>query len=327
MWDFSIAGTLGILARTWPFILERLVVYFTITVAYVVAMGGGAGVGYGVGHIFDRDGGPLTFAFWGGALGFGMVTVALYWLREYLLYLVKAGHIAVMVHLLDGRPVPLGQSQIGYARAEVTARFREANVLFAIDQLVKAVIVTIGRLLGGIAAFLPIPGLDGLVRFANTVVRLSLTYVDEIILGLIIRRASTSPFETGRDGLVLYAQNGMLMLKNAVWLAVFLWLLTIVVFLFMLAPAAAVLYYMPGQLAGWSFVLAIVFAWALRAALLEPFAVAALMSVYFRAIEGQQPDPDWERRLDEASSQFRDLAGGMADRMGFGRPGSGAQPA
>lgn len=319
MWDFSIGGTLGLLLRTWPFVLLRLAIYFAISMGYVLAVGTGAGVGYGVGHIFGREGGPLAFSFWGGVLGFGGVSLALYWLREYLLYMVKAGHIAVMAHLIDGRPVPDGQSQIAYARAEVTARFKEANILFALDQLIKAVIVTIGRLLGGIAAFLPIPGLQGLVRFANTVMRLSLTYVDEIILGYNIRRASGAPFDTAREGLVLYAQNGMRMVKNAVWLAVFLWLVTIVVFVFMLAPAAAILYYMPGQLAGWSFVLAIVFAWALRAAVLEPFAVAALMSVYFRAIEGQTPDPRWEHRLTEASRQFREMGESAMQGFGFGR--------
>lgn len=91
---------------------------------------------------------------------------------------------------------------------------------------------------------------------------------------------------------MLYAQNGAKMIKNAVWLATFMWVLAFLVFLLMLAPAAAILYVMPGQLAGWSFVLAIVFAWAVKAALIEPFVIAALMAVYFRAIEGQTPDPE-----------------------------------
>src|SRR5690606_21902905 len=132
-------------------------------------------------------------------------------------------------------------------------------------------------------------------------------YVDEIILGYNIRANSDSPFESAQRGVILYAQNGGRLVKNAVWLAVFLWVLTIIVFVFMIAPAAAVLYYMPGQLAGWSFVLALVFAWAVKAALLEPFAVAALMAVYFRTIEGQKPSAEWDRRLTEASRHFREL--------------------
>lgn len=64
---------------------------------------------------------------------------------------------------------------------------------------------------------------------------------------------------------------------------------------------------MPGQLAGWAFVLAIVFAWAFKAAFIEPFAIACLMQVYFKTIEGQVPDPAWDARLAEASSKFREL--------------------
>ena len=247
MWDFDFGRTLGIMFRTWPFIALRLVVYFGITLAYVLATGTGAGVGYGVGNIF-AEGGPEGMAFCGGIVGFAVVSIVLYWIREYILYVVKAGHIAVMVHLIDGREVPGGQGQIAYARQVVTERFAEANILFVMDQLVKGAIRAITGLIGGIAAILPIPGLQGLVSFLNTVIRLSLTYVDEIILGYNIRLDSRNPFETARQGVVLYAQNGTTMVKNAVWLSLIMWVLAFLVFLFMLAPAAAMVYWMPGAL-------------------------------------------------------------------------------
>ncbi|MEJ6781203.1 hypothetical protein [Aminobacter sp. Piv2-1] len=307
MWDFDIGKSLSIMARTWPFIVLRMVVYFGITLAYIVATGAGAGVGYGVGQIASDPDGPVSFALWGGIAGFGVVSVAVYWVREYILYLVKAGHIAAMVHLIDGREIPGGQNQIAYAREVVTERFSEASILFVLDQLVKGAVRAITGLIGGIAAFLPIPGLDGLVRFVNTVIRMSLTYVDEIILGYNIRIGSNSPWQTARQGVVLYAQNGKTMVKNAVWLSLFVWVVSLLIFLFMLAPAGAILYFMPGQLAGWAFVLAIVFAWAFKAAFIEPFAVASLMQVYFRVIEGQVPNPEWDRKLEEASSKFREL--------------------
>lgn len=302
MWDFDVGRTLAIMVRTWPFIALRLLVYFGITVGYIVAVGGGAGVGYGVGHISDD---PGAFAVWGGVLGFGAASLFVYAIREYILYIVKAGHVAVMVHLVDGREVPGGRGQLDYARKVVTARFAEANILFVVDQLIKGALRVVTGLIGGVAAFLP--GLQGLAGLINTVIRVSLTYVDEIILGYNIRADSRTPFESARQGLVLYAQNATTMVKNAAWLAVFMWLLAFAVFLVMLAPAAAILYVMPGQLAGWSFLLALVFAWAVKAALIEPFAIAALMQVYFRAIEGQVPDPGWDRRLSDASSHFREL--------------------
>ncbi|MCA0047964.1 hypothetical protein LB577_13520 [Mesorhizobium sp. B283B1A] len=307
MWDFDIGRSVSIMMRTWPFIVFRVIVYFGITLAYIMASGTGASVGYGVGHISTDPDGPMSFALWGGVVGFGVVSIAVYWIREYILYVVKAGHIAVMVHLIDGQDVPGGQNQIAYARQVVTERFAEANILFVVDQLVKGAIRAVTGLLGGIAAFLPIPGLSGLVSFINTVIRLSLTYVDEIILGYNIRINSSSPFETARQGVVLYAQNGKTMVKNAVWLAVIMWGMSFVIFLLMLAPAAAILFIMPGQLAGWAFVLAIVFAWAFKAAFIEPFAIACLMQVYFKTIAGQVPDPAWDARLAEASSKFREL--------------------
>ena len=307
MWDFEIGRSVSIMIRTWPFIVFRMIVYFGITLAYIVATGSGASVGYGVGHISTDPDGPLSFALWGGIVGIGVVSIALYWIREYILYVVKAGHIAVMVHLIDGRDIPNGQDQIAYAKDVVKQRFVEANLLFVLDQLVKGAIRAITGLIGGIAAFLPIPGLGGLVAFINTVIRLSLTYVDEIILGYNIRINSSSPFETARQGVVLYAQNGKTMVKNAVWLAVIMWGVSFVIFLLMLAPAAAIMWFIPGQLGGWAFVLAILLAWAFKAAFIEPFAIACLMQVYFKTIEGQVPNPDWDRRLAEASSKFREL--------------------
>ncbi|TRC97586.1 hypothetical protein FJV76_00035 [Mesorhizobium sp. WSM4303] len=307
MWDFDIGRSVSIMIRTWPFIVFRMIVYFGITLAYIVATGSGASVGYGVGHISTDPDGPLSFALWGGIVGSGVVSIALYWIREYILYVVKAGHIAVMVHLIDGRDVPNGQDQIAYAKDVVKERFAEANILFVVDQLVKGAIRAITGLIGGIAAFLPVPGLGGLVAFINTVIRLSLTYVDEIILGYNIRINSSSPFETARQGVVLYAQNGKTMVKNAVWLAVIMWGVSFVIFLLMLAPAAAIMWFIPGQLGGWAFVLALLLAWAFKAAFIEPFAIACLMQVYFKTIEGQVPNAEWDQRLAEASSKFRKL--------------------
>ena len=97
------------------------------------------------------------------------------------------------------------------------------------------------------------------------------------------------------------------MLKNAAWLAIFVYGLGFIVFLVMLAPAALVVYLMPGAWAAGGVVFALLFAWAVKAALLEPFAIACLMQVYFKAIEGQQPDPEWDARLEQMSGKFRKL--------------------
>ena len=83
---------------------------------------------------------------------------------------------------------------------------------------------------------------------------------------------------------------------------------------------------MPGNLAGWAFVLAIVFAWAFISAFVEPFVIAALMQVYFKTIEGQVPDPEWDRRLAETSRQFRELKDKALASVGGSRWGASASP-
>jgi hypothetical protein len=304
MWNFSISKTFSILAGTIPFILLRMAIYFGITLAYILATGTGAGLGYGIGQLGED---PSAYTLWGGAAGFGAVSLALYWLREYILYIVKAGHIAVMVHLLEGDPMPGGESQIAYARREVTERFAESSALFALDQIIKGVVRTLTSLLNLASSILPIPGIQGLVGLANSFIRMSLTYVDEIILAYNIKTKSNNPWETSKDALILYAQNGGTMIKNAVWLTVIIWILTIVIFVIMLTPAFALVYLLPGNSSAFGFGLAILLAWSTKAAILEPFAIAALMQAYFKAIEGQVPDPQWDARLTQASDRFGEL--------------------
>src|SRR5690606_11952939 len=101
--DFSAGAVIGLLRRTMPFLVFRFLIYFGITLAYVLGTGIGMGLGYFVGYIGDD---PGAFSVWGGLFGFGLVSTAVYLLREYLLYLVKAGHIAVLVELMDGKELP-----------------------------------------------------------------------------------------------------------------------------------------------------------------------------------------------------------------------------
>ena len=107
MWDFSIRRSIDMMVKTMPFILFRMAVYFAIAAAYVIVTGTGAGIGWGVGAFGDPDF-QANATFWGGLIGFGATAGIIYLLREYILYIVKAGHIAVMVEYLDGKLVLQG---------------------------------------------------------------------------------------------------------------------------------------------------------------------------------------------------------------------------
>lgn len=306
MWDFSIGNALGMMVRTMPFIVLRMAVYFGISLGYILVTGTGAGIGYGVGG-FGDDGFQANSTLWGGIAGFGIFGAIMYWAREYILYIVKAGHIAVLVELLDGKPMPEGKSQITYATQIVQQRFAQASVLFAIDQLIKGVIGAITGLVRGILMLLPIPGARQVSGILQAFLQVAVGFIDEVILAHAIRTGSTNPWASAKEALILYGQNYKVMLKNAAWLAIIVYLLSFLVFLVMLAPAALVVYLMPGAWAAGGFIFALLFAWSIKAALLEPFAITCLMQVYFKTIEGQQPDPEWEARLEQLSAKFRNL--------------------
>ena len=323
MWDFSIGRTLGLMGQTLPFIVFRIIVYAGIAVAYVLVTGIGAGVGWGVGAFGDvgfRTGATL----WGGIIGFGLTAGTIFLLREYILYIVKAGHIAVLVELIDGRGVPQGRGQIDYATEIVRQHFAETNVLFGVDLLVKGVLAAILGLIQGIASFLPIPGLANVVALVRAFLRVAIGLMDEVVLGYLMRTHSTNPWQGAETAVVLYAQNYKVLLKNAAWLTIIMYVLSFVVFLIMLAPAAALVWFIPNGWGAGGFIFALIFAWAVKAALIEPFAIAAMMEVYFRVIEGQTPDPAWDQQIGEISRKFRELKDKAANWAGGNRPAPGA---
>lgn len=304
MWDFNLSQALGLMLRTMPFIGLRCAVYFGITLAYVLVTGLGVGIGWSVGALGTADF-QRSAAGWGGFIGFGIVGAVAFFLRSYILYMVKAGHIAVLVELLHGRSLPEGRGQIAHGRAVVAERFGQANLLFGLDLLIKGVIRAITGLMQGLLSF--IPGSDRAMGPVNAFLKVSVGLVDEVILAHAIHTRSDNPWASAQTALVLYGQNAKTMLKNAAWLTVLRYGLVVVAFVLSLAPAAALSWFFPGGLSALGVLLTIVFAWSIKAAVLEPLILTCLLQVYFKTVEGQQPRPEWQARLESTSGKFREL--------------------
>ncbi|MEM9533684.1 MAG: hypothetical protein AAGA23_22370 [Pseudomonadota bacterium] len=303
------------MSKTMPFVLFRLAIYMGITLLYIIVTGGGAGIGYVAGKV---AGDPATGAGYGGLLGFGVVSTVLYFAREYLLYLVKAGHIAVLERFLAEQPVPEGQGQVEYGKNRVQEHFGESSALFAVDQLIKGILKTFNRITMGMANFIPIPGLQGAMKFFNAVINMSMTYIDEVILAYHFRNSEPNAWKSAERALVLYAQNYKSLLKNAVFLTIFIWLLTLVVFIVVLAPVAFLVGIFPALAGFWTFAFAALLAYGIKAAVIDPIAMTALMQVYFNVTEGQEPNPEWEQKLSKMSGKFRELKEKAASWVGGG---------
>ena len=306
MGTFSILRSLGLVLATWPFTVLRLVVTLGIVLAHVVAIAICAGLGWGIGHIGSDDFRSAATV-WGGVVGAAGVSFWVWTLREYLTFVLTAGHVAVMTLAFDGRPLPSGRAQIAFAVAAVKARFGEIHLFFVLDRAIAAAVRSAIGLFDWIAGLTFLPGLDGLVRLAGAVLRMSTTFLDEVVLAREIRLESADPWTTAREGIVLYAQNAAAILREAVWLTLLRWVLTAGLFVVMLTPAGIAVVIVPGAATGWTLLISLGLALALQRALIDPFCIASLMQVYFRVIEGQRPDPVWDARLAEASAPFRDL--------------------
>jgi hypothetical protein len=63
----------------------------------------------------------------------------------------------------------------------------------------------------------------------------------------------------------------------------------------------------PGTGGPLTLIVALVFAWGIKQAVIEPVAMIALMQVFFRVTVGQTADPEWEARLESLSMKFNEL--------------------
>ena len=306
MWSFSILRSLGLVLATWPFVILRILVLGGLALAFVVAVASGGGLGWTIGHIGDADF-RAGATVWGGIIG-AVAAIAWVWtLREYLLYLITAGHVAAMVLVLDGRPLPSGRAQIDFAIATVKARFGEVHLLFVLDQLVKGAVNAVTGLVGAVGLLAFVPGLQPLIRLVGAVLKMSTGFIDEVVLAREIRIGSQDPWTTARHGIVLYAQNARTILWNAVWLTLFRWVMAVALFVFLLAPVGVVALIVPGPTTAWAVLFTVLFALAAQRAVIDPFLIASTMQVYFARTEGQTPDPEWDAKLAAASAPFRDL--------------------
>ncbi len=308
MWDFSFGRALAMVMQTLPFIVLRLIVYVGIALAYFFTIGIGGVIGWALGHLGADTGTHVAGGFWGGLIGFALVSGVLYFAREYILYLVKAAHIAVLVQVYDHKPIPGGQGQVTYGANFVKTHFTESSVLFGIDQIIKGVLRSLFNTINFFTAWLPVPALQQLIRIVEAFIRMSLTYVDEIILAYLIRTETKNPWTTARDGLVLFAQNYTHFLKNAAWLSVIMWVFTFVLFLVLLAPVIGLLAIFHTTATIWG----LLHRAHLRrrpqegdhGADRDRRADAGL----FQGDRGQVPNPEWTAKLEQVSSKFRDLA-------------------
>jgi hypothetical protein len=86
-----------------------------------------------------------------------------------------------------------------------------------------------------------------------------------------------------------------------------IWGLTLLIWIVIAAPIAALIGLFHVHAGFWTFALALIAALSLKAALIDPFATVALIQVYDKITAGQTPNPEWTAKLETMSAKFRTL--------------------
>ena len=186
--------------------------------------------------------------------------------------------------------------------------FKEVSILFAVDQLVSGTIKAFNRTVVRIADIIPIPGVEGLAKFAGMIVNYSVTYVDETILSFNLARKDENIWESAKTGIVLYAQNWKPILSNGVGLAVLNLVGLVGCIVIMLIPFGALAAVTSNQALKtfWLF-LALALGYGLKLSVLNPFSLISTIITYKHAIAGQTPNAEWEAKLEQVSDKFKEL--------------------
>ncbi len=287
--------------KTLPFILLRLGLYLAFGFVFCLYWTLVFFIGQGAAAIHDY----ARVAVWIIALILPFPLIKLF--REYFLYVLKTAHIAVIVELVLHGSLPAGKGQVEWGKEKVMARFKETSVLFVVDRLVSGAIRTVNGMMQGMAnLFRGVPGLQSLVGLAKTILRFSLTYIDESVMARNFMKENETVWQSAKTGLVLYAQSWRQILKTAIFLGIaaivsygVLLILYLIPFLGLagLYPKFKILFVL----------FAFIFAGVTKLALFDPWALTSMIVVYLETTKDMVPDPGWEEKIAMVSKQFRQI--------------------
>jgi hypothetical protein len=307
--DHAGFGTaLGLVMRTLPYALVR----FAILLAFSVATIAWFLLTFGIGGFLGNRIHPWIGVGWMIA-GLGVYGWAWQMVVRYALYLIQAGHIAVLTELITtGNIAHGGEGMFAYGKRVVTDRFGQVNLLFALDLLIRGVVRAFNRTLDWIARLLPIPGLQSIVGIVNAVIRAATTYIDETIFSYNLARGDENPWRSSKDALIYYSQNAQEILKTAAWVVVLDKVLTVLVWVVMMAPAFMLVAVLPSSGFGGfvtvaAFIIAALFASNVRQAFLKPIFLVMVMAKFHVVVRNQAINMEWDARLSSVSSKFQEI--------------------
>ncbi len=302
MWNFNLLAATRTVEATMPFMLYRLAVCLGVAFAALFAALAGAGTFIAFASFSARPGGMANF---GALAGLCALAFFLYRYRAGLFFNIKAGHLALLAELAWGEKLPQGKQLIELAKQKASQRFPKEVDFLEINESVKQVLHALP------AKHCPYLNQVANKNLANILGELAGRIAqtgDQALLCLSFVAKEANPWESVRTGLVLHLRHFDMLSKNRMYLLAFEYLGLLVAYVAMLYPVDSAVSMLPVDVGVWRYVFALIFAWSLKAAFLEPIATTALAELYFDLAKQEGGVSDAEvSELESCSEAFRKI--------------------
>lgn len=299
MLEISLDRAWAIYHRAWPFLLLRLAAGLGAALACLFGLVLGAWL------LESVAGRGSLFGAWGGLIGLWAAIFVLSRIRWRVRRAVGLAHAAAFVENLGDHPLADGEDQVAEAQALTADRFAGPALLSEMDAQIRAAAWAIPGLIGGARLFITMRGMEGLAAMLTWLMSLAMAPIVDLVYAYIVHLRAANPWQAARQGLVLYGQNSRRLIVNGLAATAAVWTASLLVLLILTPPMSGLFSSFPDSVSGWSLLGAILFAWAIKSAFFDPFALAALTPIFFRLANSQTPDPEWDRALSDLSPAFR----------------------
>jgi len=151
----------------------------------------------------------LNFLILPAVILFAVIPLVSLLLRNYGRYMVRVGHIAVIVRIITTGKVPANQVTVGLNA--VKQNFMRANVFFLLDRIVHRTVVELQATMRGV-----LMGFGFLAALATMFKGNLIRYIDECCLAYTFMRKDVGVFQGAVLGIVTYVHGWRSMAKQAV---------------------------------------------------------------------------------------------------------------
>lgn len=293
----------SVFRKTMPFVALRLGVGIGIGIATVLYFGIVAWIGF---RLLEAG----TISGWIGIVGLllavGLFLAAWRLAARYVLYLVKAAHIAVIAHVVETGEVPGNQFQ--YGKTQVREHFTETSALFAVDKLIKAVLRQFNDAVVSVSGLFSLSsGLQRLIRLVGRAVAVAASYIDEAIIAHVFVSQADDRWTAAKNGVVLYGQNWKPVLGSTLLIVIGMYGIALGLFM-ALTPLAGALGTLSTtfELVGWVVVGGMVL--TVYTGLLKPWVKTVVITTFLLESRGDSPEDETAQRIAGRSETFRELA-------------------